>query len=402
PVDDGMVAGFPLLVDATTLTPDTCVSLYENIDGEHARVATSCGTPNPATVIYQPLPGFFCGYAVTQDANNNISIPTITQCVLQLPENRKSPATPQPVGLDAQDTNLSLRWRLSSEPVAATLIRLERQAEGEERKRVKFSVPAMARNTDGEPTEHQFDFAIDPLTTTQDEWCARFRSVGISPAGGESLLSPWSAPLCAERRDDNVADPEYLPWPALASAPQGEPLVTGIHSLPVGNGTAEYTLHTIELTTTPLDENIWFGCFVDGSDSLYIGVGCDASGVAAARSLIDRNVHFLAYRQARGSGDVNGDWLQVSPLIEYAHWDSLTDRKINPKSKKQLVAQLNDPFIRYLEVEPRSNSRFVFVDRYPFTANRDYRYQFVYFDADHRITQWRLSPWVTRTRFTGQ
>ncbi len=42
--------------------------------------------------------------------------------------------------------------------------------------------------------------------------------------------------------------------------------------------------------------------------------------------------------------------------------------------------------------------RFVYKDNYTYLPDWDYRYQFVYFDNEHRITRWRRSDWMRRTK----
>ena len=82
--------------------------------------------------------------------------------------------------------------------------------------------------------------------------------------------------------------------------------------------------------------------------------------------------------------------MQVSPLIEFAHWDGPND---DPKG---IVREMRDPYIKLktTTLADTTPEGFVYVDRYPYATNTDYRYRLVYFSNDHRPIQYRETDWT--------
>jgi len=142
------------------------------------------------------------------------------------------------------------------------------------------------------------------------------------------------------------------------------------------------------------NSNCGLGGTVEGppdTDIFSTEIWCNNAGKLSAESVVAGVTPFLVYRQSRSPDGVTSDWIQVSPLIEFAHWDSIP---VVPD--KGFDRQLNDPYIKLLtNSNLNSGWRFVFRDNYTYLGNWEYRYQFVYFDDDHRITRWRRSNWIT-------
>lgn len=394
PVDPGEVISGPLTLTTTTTFPDVCLELYENIDGDSTRVGSSCNTATPGQLDYEVPGGFFCGFAVAKDGNNNVSPAASVPCTFIVSDTAKLPATPQPVSFALNGDRADLSWRLPVEPLAVTLVSLEHAVGDGTRSRELISVPS-AGSGSGEVVRYTAN--IVPLAGDADEYCVRFKSVGPNTANAPARSSGWSAPLCETRRAQNSILPLYLPWPIVDSAVEGTPLDAEIIGTYLGGvffGLLHVDLAPIrDLEIKAYNTNCGLGGTVEGpenTDLFSTEIWCNAYGKLNAQSVIDNVTPFLVYRQGRGPDGTVGDWIQVSPLIEYAHWDSIP---VVPTT--DFNAELNDPFIK-LVANPSAQTgwRFVFRDNYTYLNGWDYRYQFVYFDDQHRITRWRRSDWI--------
>jgi hypothetical protein len=425
PVATGEVTAGPVEIEVTAPNPDTCVSLFQEIDGDHARVATSCGTIDAATIFTVPA-GYFCGYAVSQDANNNVSVAESTPCVLVTGE-LKPPGMPQLLDFDVTPNAAQLRWRLPVEPLAAVLVRLEHEpAEGDPVSEV-FSVPVAGFGA-GDPVNHVRTVA--GLAGEVDRWCVSLRSIGVHGLEQQARVSEWTPRRCVSRAELAETPPVYLPWPSVPGPVERAPLTAGATLLPL------LYLSSIDLSTyqvqVPQSDAVRAIGGDDalqllGSQPLYAIELGRLDGLDSEEScLYDRSVitgypplptmlcttagrlrvdaalapasGFLVYRQSRGTDGTLGDWLQVSPLIEFAHWD-----RVEPDEKFPANARLNDPYLKLVPAPGQPNTwRILFFDRFPqmsglgvvFGESRDYRYQLVYFDERQRPVAWRQSAWL--------
>lgn len=128
-------------------------------------------------------------------------------------------------------------------------------------------------------------------------------------------------------------------------------------------------------------------------------LNCLSGGRAEFRAELEDKLHFMVYRQSRVDGVTVSDWVQVSPLIDYAHFD----REAVPLSASNFMLHtLNDPYVKVAAGGVRNPTTDIviwFVDRYPMfvdasgAAAREWRYQLVYFDKDQRPVAWRGSDW---------
>lgn len=395
PVEPGEVVSGPLSLSVfmQPAFPDVCMDLYENIDGDSTRVETSCDTATPGQIDYNVPGGFFCGYAVARDGNNNVSPAASAPCTFILSDTAKRPATPQPVSFAVGAVTADLSWRLPIEAISVTLVSLEHAAGDGTRSRELLSVPSPG-NGSGDVIEYAVD--IPPLTGNSDEYCVRFKSIGPSSDNKSPNSSGWSTPLCETRRTAGNVLPQYLPWPIVDSAVEGTPLdieiIEGtIQGRPIG-GFLHVDLAPIrDLDIKAYSADCGLGGTVEGppeTDYFSTEIWCNRAGRLNAKSVIDSVTPFLVYRQSRNPGGETSDWIQVSPLIEYAHWDSI------PVVNQDFDSELNDPYIKLIaDPVQQTGWHFSFKDHYTYLPDREYRYQLVYFDSDHRITRWRRSDW---------
>jgi hypothetical protein len=125
---------------------------------------------------------------------------------------------------------------------------------------------------------------------------------------------------------------------------------------------------------------------------------CTAAGMATVKEALAPELNFILYRQSRIVGGNAGNWIQVSPLIEYAHFDRIEPRPQLDKFASYIEWRLNDPFVKFVVED---SPILTFLDHYPFALYADiaetqpyeFRYQAVYFDTEHRPVRWRQSQW---------
>lgn len=423
-VETGDVTAGPVEISVFAPSPENCVSLFQEIDGEHARVATSCGTDNLSAVFEVPA-GYFCGYAVSQDANNNVSVAQATPCVLVTGE-LSPPGMPQLLDFDVASNSAELRLRLPVEPLAAVLVRMEHEpADGAPVSDV-FSLP-VAGFGGGDPVNHVRTVA--ELTGEADRWCVSLRSVGVHGMEQRSRVSDWTPRRCVSRSNLAEVPPAYLPWPSVAGPVKQAPLTANVTLLSllylsaIDRSTYEVQVPQSEAVRALGGDD---ALTVIGSQPLYaIELGrvsglsqdclydrsnisgypplptmlCNTAGRLRVEAVTASAAGFLVYRQTRGVDGTLGDWLQVSPLIDFAYWE-----EIEPDEKIGANMRLSDPFLKLVPVGPSQpdNWRILFFDRYPqmsglgvvFGETRGYRYQLVYFDERQRPVAWRQSAWL--------
>jgi hypothetical protein len=389
PTSPGEMTTGPLVVTVDRQIgafPDVCLDLIENIGGDHARVASTCGTQTPGNLVYVVESGYFCGYAVARDSNNNVSPAAVAPCTLISPNTAKTPTTPQPVSIAANAGSADLSWRAPVEPIAVTMISIDHRRGDGSSEREFVSVPAAAA---GSGIVNDFTVDIAPLSGESDEICVRYQSVGQTAINGSTNNSGWSAPQCDTRRVGNPVLPKYLAWPIVTAAAEGAALDVGLQGIisDPANGVFLY----VDLAPIP-DEKLLTEHCLQILGAAFRSAVCNQTGAQTVRSLVRAQTPFLAYRQSRDAAGVPGDWVQVSPLIEYAHFDTVA---ADPGGPPDRTRQLNDPFVK-IRATPSEAAKYrlAFVDRYPYRGG-DFRYQFVYFDQTHRITHWRQSDWIT-------
>ncbi|WP_405228087.1 hypothetical protein [Lentisalinibacter sediminis] len=418
---DGQVAAEPgdLVPGGVTVTvnhPDdptsrTCIALFENMDGTATRVGSTC---DPDGLInYRPRGGQFCGYAIVSDENNNLSAVVHIPCTLS-PSNPKPPAPPQILSFDVDDELARFTFRLPAEQVATALARLVYEPAGGESSRSVESIPVIGE----EPgTSVSFNVAVDPRQGTKDRYCLSMLSVGREDGNGRARTSDWSAERCFTRTASGEDLPEYLPWPLVAGVPQGEPLaaalVTGFRQLqpflalelaqspallPAPNGIQDFPDCQM---LRPGQANVTDPVVPEIAERNFDTYQCLSGGLARSRQAIRESLKFILYRQSRVAGGVPSDWIQVSPLIDYVHFDreviEVSDRNIS-------IWTLNDPYVELVDESDFTGAGVAvwFVDRYPFRLSRDnagaepyeWRYQAVYFDENQAPVEWRVSDWV--------
>jgi hypothetical protein len=464
PASVGQVVEGPLSIEVLAPNAETCVSLFQDIDGEQVRVGTSCGEADTGRVLHAVPAGFFCGYAVAHDANNNVSESATVPCVMVLGEARP-PGMPQLLDFSVGEASAQLRWRAPVEPLAAVLARIEHEkADGTRSSRV-LSFPVAGVGS-GEPVNQAME--IEALVGETDRWCVSLRSVGINAVDLAGRVSDWTPRRCVSRSDTPEVAPVYLPWPSVAGPVQQQPLPGGLFNLRqlieytvpallepspidprgilwiyrIAGGTYSYRVNEVDppvelvfpgspaaqaidasadtdaadfqsqrglLFAQPLPAielgrvtGLTRGCSYNSEQLLgyppHPALECDIGGLARAQAAFAQASGFLVYRQSRAAEGGESDWQQVSPLIEYAHWDAL---EVDPLNKEAPTARLNDPYVKMLRAEGDPDTwRFMFFDRYPqvfplFGDRAEYRYQLVYFDERHRPVAWRRSDWLT-------
>jgi hypothetical protein len=378
-VFEGSLVSGPLTITINA-PANSCISLQQTVDTQDSRVATSCGTATPESLTYVTGSGFFCGYAVSHDENNNVSVPAMIPCPLARGSTPKPPSMPKVIGQKLLSNILRVSWKLPSEPLAATMIKVEHSKDGQPTGAARmFSVPVAGRSN-ADRINH--DISISKTDGSTEKWCTSFQSVSPAHSGESSLTSGWTSPICT---DKDAALPTYLPWPEVPRTSVGEPLVfntvsqTGLIDPGVGNSLF------VDLFTMTGDA----ACQYDAPPGqVFATVGCLNEGRFNINKELSSFTSFMVYRQSKNAGTL-GDWIQVSPLIEYAHWDEtvISDRPF---------FILNDPFIKlYQDTGAADQWTFVFKDNYPFINGLDYRYQIVFFGNNHDLKSVRKSDWIS-------
>jgi hypothetical protein len=406
PVLPGELVAGGVTVSGSPPTPDTCIAFYENIDGSVTRIGSTC---DPGGLKYTPRPGLFCGYAVATDENNNISTTVQFPCTIT-PSQPKTPSPPQVLTFNVDDDLARFTFRLPAEQVAVAMVRLEYEPGAGNDARVIESIPVID-NEPGESISHSI--SVGPILGNKDRYCLSMMSVGSDDGTGSSLSSDWSSEKCFTRTANGEDIPEYLPWPEVQGATQGPPLLAAL----VSNYRSVTPFLTIKmaesadllaanpgLATTdcwllqPGQMSVNDPPVLDESTLRdFDSYQCFSGGVARLRSALAPELRFILYRQSRVNGGAPSNWVQVSPLIDYVHFDrevfQINDRNIT-------LWTLNDPYFRASRNGP-ANLAVWFVDQYPFqidaglegTQPFEWRYQAVYFDEQHRPVKWRATDW---------
>jgi len=390
-----------------------CIALYENIDGSFTRVVDSCTDPE---VTYTPSGGQFCGYAVVSDENNNISATVQIPCTLT-PTNPKPPGPPQILVFEVDDDFARFSFRLPAEQASVALARLVYQPPLGTEERTVEGIPVI----DDEPASVvSYTIPVEALQATKDRYCLSMLAVGRDDGTGDAPISDWGPERCYTRTATGEDLPAYLPWPPVPGVPQVDPKVAAFidppDSLDFGllppflyiflagseelasspNGLFEFD-DCVTLAPGQPDPNVVPDSNLAGRD--FTGYQCFTGGLAKFRRVLEEELGFVVYRQRR-IGGAAGAWIQVSPLIDYVHFDRSTREII--KGRFDSVWTLNDPYIEIVKNGDASRIDVIFVDRYPALLGSgnfqlqgapEYRYQVVYFDDANRPEKWWISDW---------
>ncbi|MHA7879549.1 MAG: hypothetical protein ACX931_07150 [Saccharospirillum sp.] len=402
PAPIGVVAG-PLQITVTPVDPAHCVSLNQQVDGDSVNLGTSCGSGS-ATFEYDHVAGEFCGFAVTHDANNNVSATTQIGC-RSIPAQSSwtlSPALPRaltPVG----DTRLAVQWQLPAQAQSMVEIEVTRR-EPAGMAPIRTRVPAVAQTEAG---LQSLQIDVPAQSADAEQWCLRVRTFAPTAEVGSPRYSQWSAPLCEARLASGVSPPEWLPWPELAEVPEGEPLASHISddvyfastTVPISNGVylplGEFVYATNTHCQVPVYSRNSLGD-VDltppESGRYLTDLRCLNPGYARAQSVLGEHLNFMVFRQARAADGQRSGFVQVTPMIERVHWVEMFDEK----GTQFLGHRLQDPYVwAFADADQPGRVELVFYDRAGLLNGYDYRYQVVYFDADRRLRQWRATNWLT-------
>lgn len=379
--------------------PGTCGSLFRRIAGRNTRVASSCGTATPERIEdFELAAGVGCFHATTQDEQNNQSATRYAGCIAAGGQQFAPPSPPQPVALEFSGRRATARWAQSPEPITVTMIELMRERGQTPDSTILQAVPSAgasistAIQAQGVPLPDE----LADAAALGERWCLRLRAIGPAGAGVDAPVSDWSAPLCAERSDQYVP-PDYLPWPVVAQAPEGEALTVlrGDQLMPAN--LEEQTAWLIPLapafsrvsiSACNLADLLGF----DGkprSAGSFIQPTCSLAESRQLRASLGEVLDFIVYRQARSPDGVTSDWMEVSPLIDRLHFERIGGLRGEPFDR------LADPFIKLIE-DPDLPGGFqlAYHDRRTRLVGYDYRYQLVFLTADHGIRRWRQTPWV--------
>lgn len=392
PAPEGVVHG-PLNITVQS-PPGTCSSLFQQVDGESTRVASSCGTATPESQTFVHERGEFCGYAVTHDANNNISATTQLGCrLIPAQPAQAAPSAPQPLTLTPIDDSMAIGWRVPAQRQSMVEVELTR-VEPAGLAPLRENVPAVSLDGGG---EQQLRLDVPPRTVAREQWCVRLRTYGVGTTVGEAPRSGWSAPLCSERLSPAAPLTQWLPWPQIPAVPQGEPLAamdfSAVRTRQISPVSGALAIHLGVLAYTPdcsvQDTHVGVGNMTGEGDAYVASLQCFEGSWHAMQAAMQSRTGFIVYRQARAPDGQLSDVVQVSPRIDYVHWDDL-----GVFSKGRLFV-LNDPYLWvYARDDAYQEVDLVFLDRNPPSPGHAYRYQVVYFDTHQRPLRWRATDWI--------
>ena len=392
PVEDGDLGrGFLVNVNSA---PGTCNAIYLEIDGELARVASSCGSENPENLDYIHQFGDLCGLVVSTDLDGNTSSSTRLPCTRVVSE--YAPHAPQlrrfsVDGVDENSTSATV-WRLPLTPISA--VNTEYSHNGQVWS--LQSVP-VAGQEPGSLNE-AYTQPITALESSADEWCVRIQSVGLRVEGELPLTSSWSTKRCQTRRTLGLENTDNLPWPAEGDLSfSGDNLLAHSGDEFADQERGDFERYFLFVDLLDLDSSTYNCDFLDSLRAntgekfpFFAEVRCDRSGGDSVNGQVDNllasYLPLIVYRQATTSNGTKGPWVQVSPLLETLHW----------RASKDPQYWLADPYFGvYRPDREAENWRFAFIDRYPHLQGYAYQYQFVSFDERNVLQTVRLSTLVT-------
>lgn len=403
PAPEGIIEG-PLTITATATQADHCVSIYQQIAGEEIKVSTSCGNDQSQDLVHVVERGEFCGYAVTHDANNNISVSNRVACRQVIDSNSSDkPLSPRINTLNLDQAFASVDIALPTQ--SQTVIEVELVQTAPTKGDVIVSRNGIASATE---TNTIINFDIPQLTGANDQWCVRARVHSASERVGEPRVSSWTAQKCMVRSSSNLTEPQWLSWPGLSTANQGQDLTARVNtdfgvvpsSSPISSGIHIPLLETQTVCNRNPNTQTLFGeiaqdAFTQGAGLLNL-VCREANKIDVVANYLP-SLNFIVFRQTR-QNNVVSNFKQISPLIDYVHWvDAGSDKDIP-------LFRLKDPYIWVAASAIDANDTITmnYVDRAPLLPDMEYRYQFVYFDANHKLVEWRQTQWLLFTEATTE
>ena len=391
----GVVVG-PLTITAKATQLGQCVSIYQQVLGSSFKVSSSCGKSGRSdTFVFEK--GEFCGHAVTHDENNNISAATRIDC-RQVLDSSASDSLIAPrintleLGQDFASVNIALPTQQQTIVEVELVRKLPTQSDVQI---LRTGIASNAENTSN------VNFDLPVLAGANDQWCARARIHGANENVGSPKLSVWSKQRCELRASSAATLPKWLSWPGLKPAnrevdlmvktnsdfgfsPNSSPVRTGLH-IPLYTAQNGCRLRPYSIT---LFGDVEQAPISQGS--ALVNLDCSAVERSTLVGAYSTQLNFIVFRQNRKNNQIS-NFKQVSPLIDYAHWVQTFDEK------NALRFVLKDPYIwaSTSDMDEREEISFSYVDRSPLLIGREYRYQFVYFDAKHELVSWRETPWIT-------
>ena len=395
-----LVPGGPKVTVTPPGSGNVCIAVFEDIDGTATRIGSTC---DPGGLTFTPRPGLFCGYAIATDENNNISATVQFPCTIT-PEHPKTPSPPQVLTLDVDDALARFTFRLPAEQVAMATARLRHEPADGPGSAVVEVFPVID-NAPGESIAGSLP--VDALAGTRDRFCLSMMALGRDDGTGNAPNSEWGNERCFTRTATGEDLPVYLPWPDVPRAEQGAALDAALDT-----ETLQFIpLLRIELGASAdlLQDGSQIGdCWIQAPEpppafrQVFYPYRCFNDGLVRFQSFVEPELRFMLYRQQRVGGGPASDWVQVSPMIDYVHFDR-QEVDLGLDSGPVTVWTLNDPFIKAVVPDDKDPTvlRVWFVDQYPFqlagdlalTQRFEWRYQAVYFDAQHRPVRWRMSDW---------
>lgn len=397
PAPAGVIKG-PLTITVTPKDAEQCVSLYQQVAGSSIKISTSCGEADSSDV-HVVESGEFCGYAVSHDVNNNISSAERIDCRQVVPANDDRPViAPKISAVQLSQNFASIDVSLPTQN--QTILEIELYQALPVRGETIVSREGVASNTDNKA---KVNIDIPALTGATDQWCTRARIYGVGDIDGSPRLSQWSAERCETRSSSAATVPKWLSWPGLKRAnqkddltvksntdfgflPSGSPIQSGVH-IPLLSMTnvcrADPNSITLfgEITQSPPDQG-----------SALVNLDCNPAGKMVTSGAYSEKLNFIVFRQSREDGVIS-NFKQVSPLIDYIHWQQTVDAKNGTRYV------LRDPYIwpSVADISNTDQLTLSYVDRAPLVSGREYRYQLVYFDQDHSLAAWRQTQWISVT-----
>ncbi|MBF7074159.1 hypothetical protein ISG33_12180 [Glaciecola sp. MH2013] len=395
---NGGFVNSPLTTEVSSPEPDTCVSVFQRINGQYTRIDSNCGDDRQAVTVITEK-GDFCGYAVTQDSNNNVSAITSIPCSQVSDPEQGKPLPVRPESLLLGSEEATVKWRAPRQPQIINEVELTRiQPAGATPIRVSLT-PSFDNNNGQE----QVSIQIPERSATFEQWCSRIRTLSASFDSASPMVSEWSTPMCTTRSDN--APPQWLPWPESEPVPQDSDLSVINNKVAASYGSSPLSqgLH-IPLFTTELSTECEYTANLVGNNlqapvdqATWLYIACQQRDAAPIRSELSSNINFMVYRQARRPDGEVSRLVPVSPLINQAHWSRF---ERNDKSGTIPWVYLNDPYIwaysNFAVVDGfPTETTFAFVDRNGLVNGWDYRYQIVYFGQQQSLSSYRTSDWVT-------
>lgn len=410
PAPLGVIKG-PLTITVAPEAADQCVSIYQQIAGEVIKVSSSCGEASQIDT-YVIEKGEFCGHAVSHDSNNNISASTQIGCREVLAINTQDLLiVPRIDALELGSDFANVNIALPTQKQSIVEIEILRKKPSEGDKQIKRSGIASAT-----AEAKTINFDIPALSGPNDQWCVKARIHAPSAIVGEPRISEWTASLCKIRASSSLTEPKWLSWPGLETANQSDDLIVKFNSDFVVLHPSSTILNGLHIpvatsrancTATPSTITLFGDSFIYASQDFQVrqeigpalvNILCRENAKYEVEGNYLPKLNFIVFRQQRKNG-VTSDFKQVSPIIDYTHW-------IKQTTDKSSVYRLKDPYIwASIDNIKETQPMFIhlsFVDRAPLVPDQEYRYQFVYFNRDHKLTTWRQTQWIFLTQTPAQ